>query len=75
MFTVVKPISYIESINERYIVVKQKCWSYIDRLVLGSPIIQDRKIVGAVTHVFVNVLTRGYAKAMRWAERKNSLLF
>lgn len=27
----------------------------------GSPIIQDGKIVGAVTHVFVNDISRGYA--------------
>jgi len=26
----------------------------------GSPIIQDGKIIGAVTHVFVNDPTRGY---------------
>ena len=26
----------------------------------GSPIIQNGKIVGAVTHVFVNDVTRGY---------------
>ena len=26
----------------------------------GSPILQDEKIVGAVTHVFVNDPTRGY---------------
>ena len=27
----------------------------------GSPIIQDGKLVGAVTHVFVNDSTKGYA--------------
>ena len=27
----------------------------------GSPIIQDGKLVGAVTHVFVNDPTKGYA--------------
>lgn len=26
----------------------------------GSPIIQNGKLVGAVTHVFVNDITRGY---------------
>ena len=29
-------------------------------LVSGSPIIQNDKIVGAVTHVFVNDPTKGY---------------
>ena len=29
-------------------------------VVSGSPIIQDGKLVGAVTHVFVNDPTRGY---------------
>ena len=37
------------------------CWSYIDTLVSGSPIIQDGKLVGAVTHVLVDDPTRGYA--------------
>ena len=36
------------------------CWSYIDTLVSGSPIIQDGKLVGAVTHVMINDPTRGY---------------
>ena len=39
----------------------KKCWSYIDTCVSGSPIIQNGKLVGAVTHVFVNDTTRGYA--------------
>ena len=38
----------------------KKCWSYIDTLVSGSPIIQDGKLIGAVTHVLVNDPTRGY---------------
>ena len=36
------------------------CWSYFDTLVSGSPIIQDGKLVGAVTHVLVNDPTTGY---------------
>ena len=36
------------------------CWSYIDMCVSGSPIIQDGKLVGAVTHVLVNDPTTGY---------------
>jgi stage IV sporulation protein B len=27
----------------------------------GSPIVQDGKLIGAVTHVFVNDPTKGYA--------------
>ena len=34
--------------------------SPIDTLVSGSPIIQSGKLVGAVTHVFVNDSTKGY---------------
>lgn len=37
------------------------CWSYIDTLVSGSPIIQNGKLVGAITHVFGNDPTKGYA--------------
>lgn len=32
----------------------------------GSPIIQDGKLVGAVTHVFVNDPTRGYGIYIEW---------
>lgn len=32
----------------------------------GSPILQDGKIVGAVTHVFINDPTRGYGVYIEW---------
>ncbi|WP_246476575.1 SpoIVB peptidase [Salicibibacter cibi] len=32
----------------------------------GSPIIQDDKIIGAVTHVFVNDATAGYGSHIEW---------
>ena len=37
------------------------CWSYIDTLVSGSPIIQNGQLVGALTNVFVNDPEKGYA--------------
>ena len=36
------------------------CYPILDTLVSGSPIIQDGKLVGAVTHVLVNDPTTGY---------------
>ena len=39
---------------------KQKCCPILDISVSGSPIIQDGKLVGAVTHVLVNDPTTGY---------------
>ena len=36
------------------------CCPILTSLVSGSPIIQNGRIVGAVTHVFVNDPTRGY---------------
>ena len=36
------------------------CWSYIDTLVSGSPLIQNGKLIGAVTHVLVDDPTKGY---------------
>ena len=36
------------------------CWSYIETPVSGSPIVQNGKLVGAVTHVLVDDPTRGY---------------
>lgn len=32
----------------------------------GSPIIQDGKLIGAVTHVFVNDPTKGYGIYIDW---------
>ena len=40
--------------------MQKMCWSYIDTLVSASPIIQNGKLVGAVTHVLVDDPTRGY---------------
>lgn len=37
------------------------CWSYIDTHVSGSPILQNGKLVGVVTHVLVDDPTCGYA--------------
>ncbi len=38
----------------------EKFYPILDTLVSGSPIIQDGKLVGAVTHVLVNDPTTGY---------------
>jgi len=40
----------------------------------GSPIVQDGKLVGAVTHVFVNDPTRGYGVPVEWMILKTSLI-
>ena len=36
------------------------CCPYLNTLVSGSPIIQNGKLVGAVTHVMINDPTTGY---------------
>ena len=36
-------------------------WSYIDTPASGSPIIQNGKFIGAVTHVLIDDPTKGYA--------------
>ena len=36
------------------------CCPYLNTLMSGSPIIQDGKLVGAVTHVLVASPTEGY---------------
>ena len=38
----------------------KKCCPLLTTVVSGSPVLQNGKIVGAVTHVFVNDPTRGY---------------
>lgn len=40
----------------------------------GSPIIQDGRLVGAVTHVFLNDPTRGYGIFLEWMVAESSLL-
>lgn len=38
----------------------RKCWPIFDTIVSGCLIIQNGKILGADTHVFVNDSTKGY---------------
>jgi len=40
----------------------------------GSPIIQDGRLVGAVTHVFVNDPTRGYGVLIEWMLQEAGIL-
>lgn len=40
----------------------------------GSPIIQGERLVGAVTHVFVNDPTRGYGVSAEWMLEESGLL-
>ncbi len=37
-----------------------RCWFILDTLMSGSPIIQNGKLVGAVTHVLINNPASGY---------------
>ena len=39
----------------------KKCCPLLTTVVSGSPILQDGKLVGAVTHVLVNDPKKGYA--------------
>ncbi|MCI8815650.1 MAG: hypothetical protein HFF15_02330, partial [Angelakisella sp.] len=39
---------------------KKMCCPYLTSVMSGSPIIQDGKLVGSVTHVFVRDPTRGF---------------
>ncbi|HEY8449321.1 MAG TPA: SpoIVB peptidase [Bacillota bacterium] len=40
----------------------------------GSPILQNGRLVGAITHVFVNDPTRGYGVFIEWMIRESGLL-
>lgn len=40
----------------------------------GSPIVQDGKLVGAVTHVFINDSTKGYGVLAEWMIEKAGLI-
>ena len=53
-----------------------KCWSYIDTLVSGSPILQNGKLIGAITHVLIDDPTKGYAIfAENMLETANSVAY
>ena len=39
----------------------------------GSPIIQDGKLIGAITHVFVNNPTRGYGVYIEWMLQQTNI--
>jgi len=41
--------------------IRKNCCPILTSLLSGSPLIQNDKLVGAVTHVLVNDPTRGYA--------------
>jgi len=45
----------------KFFVITTHCWSYIDTLVSGSPILQNGRLIGAVTHLLVDDPTKGYA--------------
>ncbi len=40
----------------------------------GSPILQDGKIIGAVTHVFINDPTKGYGLYIEWMLREAGIM-
>ncbi len=62
----IEKINYSEKAKSKNMVVKITSADLIEKTggivqgMSGSPIIQDGKLVGAVTHVFVNDPTRGY---------------
>ncbi|WP_069649743.1 SpoIVB peptidase [Caloranaerobacter ferrireducens] len=41
----------------------------------GSPIIQDGKIIGAVTHVFINDPTKGYGLYIEWMLKQSGIKY
>lgn len=70
-------ISIIKTIRQRIASDKSIVFKVVDKELLestggiiqgmsGSPIIQDKKIVGSVTHVFLNDPTRGYGVYIDW---------
>jgi len=52
---------------------KQFCCPILTSYLSGSPVIQNGKLVGAVTHVFVNDPTRGYGVFIEkcWLRQRN----
>ena len=47
--------------KNRLKIARKPCCILLDTLVSGSPIIQNGKLIGAVTHVLIDDPTKGYA--------------
>ena len=47
--------------KNRLKIAQKPCCICLDTLVSGSPIIQNGKLIGAVTHVIIDDPTKGYA--------------
>jgi hypothetical protein len=54
-------LSEYSGISQNY---EKNCCSLLDTFLSGAPLIQNGKVIGAVTHVFVNDPTGGYATFM-----------
>ena len=52
---------YVRGRKTNKVYIEIKCCILLDTLVSGSPIIQNGKLIGAVTHVLVDDPTEGYA--------------
>ena len=52
---------YVRGRKTNKVYIEIKCCILLDPLVSGSPIIQNGKLIGAVTHVLVDDPTKGYA--------------
>ena len=52
---------YVRGRKTNKVYIEIKCCVLLDILVSGSPIIQNGKLVGVVTHVLVNNPQKGYA--------------
>ena len=52
---------YVRGRKTNKVYIEIKCCIPLDTLVSGSPIIQNGKLIGAVTHVLVDDPTKGYA--------------
>ena len=52
---------YVRGRKTNKVYIEIKCCILLDTLVSGSPILQDDKLIGAITHVFINDSKKGYA--------------
>jgi len=69
---VIEKIAYQTDPSDKGMIVRVvdeellRCTGGIIQGMSGSPIIQNGKIIGAVTHVFINDPTRGYGIFVEW---------
>lgn len=74
----IEKIEYQDKINQKSMIIRVTDSRLLEKTggivqgMSGSPIIQDGKLIGAVTHVFINDPSKGYGLFIEWMIEKGN---